>query len=560
MKFNEIKTRNELADFLGIKRKTLTNVLYIAGIGGYYKSFEIPKKSGGVRKIDAPTKILKAIQRKLYRCLYSYYDEILKEHNINVNISHAFARKKGIISNAKIHRNKRYILNVDLKDFFDCFHFGRVRGFFVSNKYFRLPEEVATVIAQLTCYKGKLPQGAPTSPIITNYICNILDYKILSLAKKYRLDYTRYADDLTFSTNDKKFVDNFDAFFKSLDGIITKNGFKINEKKTRLVFKDSRQTVTGLTVNKRINVSNTYYKATRAMANSLYTKGEFYINGEQGTLTQLEGRFTFINEIERYNNKINGLTNKKIYDLNAKEKELQKFLFYKYFYANPKPVIVTEGKTDVLYIKAALKSLYKDYPNLIEKNDDDKFQFQISFFRRSNRIRFFFNMNQDGADAMKNLYRFFSDIENNRYINYFSYFNNLSKRKPINPVIFVFDNEINNGKKPLKNFLSFCGINKPIGFKNGGFEPIISDGNLYLATHQLVNGKNECEIEDLFEDKVINHKINGKSFTRDAKFDNEKFYGKDHFAKYVYSNYNKIDFSKFRPLLDSINQIIISYK
>lgn len=482
MKFNEIKTRNGLADFLGIKRKTLTNVLYCAGVDSYYNSFEISKKSGGVRKIDAPTQILKVIQRKLSRCLYNYHDDILKEHNINVNISHAFERKKGIISNAKIHRNKRYILNVDLKDFFDCFHFGRVKGFFVSNEYFKLPEEVATVIAQLTCYNGKLPQGAPTSPIITNYICNILDYKILSLAKKYHLDYTRYADDLTFSTNDKKFVDNFDVFFKSLDSIITKNGFKINEKKTRLVFKDSRQTVTGLIVNKRINVSNTYYKATRAMANSLYTKGEFYINGEQGTLAQLEGRFTFINEIVRYNNKINGLTNKKIYELNAKEKELQKFLFYKYFYANPKPVIVTEGKTDILYIKAALKSLYKDYPNLIEKNEGDNFQFKISFFKRSNRIRFFFNMSQDGADAMKNLYRFFSNIENNRYINYFSYFNNLSKCKPTNPVIFVFDNEIKNGKKPLKNFLNFCEINNS-DFKDGGCTPIISDGNLYLATH-----------------------------------------------------------------------------
>ncbi len=559
MKFNEIKTRNGLADFLEIKRKTLTNVLYCAGVDSYYKSFEIPKKSGGVRKIDAPTQILKVIQRKLSRCLYSYHDDILKEHNINVNISHAFERKKGIISNAKIHRNKRYILNVDLKDFFDCFHFGRVKGFFVSNKYFKLSEEVATVIAQLTCYNGKLPQGAPTSPIITNYICSILDYKILSLAKKYHLDYTRYADDLTFSTNDKKFFDNFDAFFKSLDSIITKNGFKINGKKTRLVFKDSRQTVTGLIVNKRINVSNTYYKTTRAMANSLYTKGELYINGEQGTLAQLEGRFTFINEIERYNNKINGLTNKKIYELNAKEKELQKFLFYKYFYANSKPVIVTEGKTDILYIKAALKSFYKDYPNLIEKTKDDIFQFKISFFRRSNRIRFFFYMSQDGADAMKNLYRFFSNAENNRYINYYSYFNNLSKCKPTNPVIFVFDNEIKNEKKPLKNFLNFCKINKP-DFKDGGFTPIISDGNLYIATHQLVNDKKECEIEDLFDDDVINHKINGKSFIRSSKFDNEKFYGKDHFSKYVYSNYKQIDFSKFKPLLDSINQIIISYE
>src|SRR5699024_7070708 len=109
-----------------------------------------------------------------------------------------FIPGKSIITNARIHRNKRLVVNIDLKDFFPSFHFGRVRGFFEKNKYFLLSREVSTIIAQLTCYKGSLPQGAPTSPIITNLICQILDYKLLKIAKKYKTDYSRYADDLTF--------------------------------------------------------------------------------------------------------------------------------------------------------------------------------------------------------------------------------------------------------------------------------------------------------------------------------------------------------------------------
>lgn len=110
---------------------------------------------------------------------------------------------KSFITNAQIHRNKRFVINVDLENFFDSFHFGRVRGYFMKNKNYQCSEEVATTIAQIACYEGKLPQGAPSSPIITNMICNIFDMRLLRLAKKYKLDYTRYADDLSFSTNDK---------------------------------------------------------------------------------------------------------------------------------------------------------------------------------------------------------------------------------------------------------------------------------------------------------------------------------------------------------------------
>ncbi len=561
IKFNEIKSRNELSDFLKIERKTLTNVLYYKHVENYYHSFVIPKKSGEPREINAPTGILKVIQKKLSNRLYAYRDYICEENGIKLNITHAFERKKGIITNASIHKNKRYIINIDLKDFFDSFHFGRVKGYFLKNEHFKLPLEVATVLAQLTCYNGKLPQGAPTSPIITNLICNVMDYKLLALSKKYHLDYTRYADDLTFSTNYKNIIKEYDKFYNSLNEIVLRSGFDINPNKTKLTFRDSRQTVTGLIVNKKVNIDRRYYKNVRAMAYSLYTTGKFYIDGEEGSITQLEGKFSFINEIERYNNRINGLTQKKFHKLSAKEKELQKFLFYKYFYANEKPIIVTEGKTDILYIKSALKSLYKDYPNLIEKKSNDEFKFKVSFFRRSNRIRFFLNMSQDGADAMKNLYQFFTGKNANGYPNYLTYFNKLSKSYPQKPTILIFDNEISTGKRPLHEFLKFCGQNqKNINFTNGGYKKLLKEGNLYLATHQLVNNKEECEIEDLFDKDVIDHKIGNKSFTRKSNFDIEKHYGKDHFSKYIFTNYNDIDFSNFKPLLNAINEIVENYK
>ncbi|MEH2951276.1 retron Ec67 family RNA-directed DNA polymerase/endonuclease [Sporofaciens sp. JLR.KK001] len=363
---NEIKNRNELADFLAVPRKKLTYILYVKKIDNYYTSFDISKKNGGVRHIYAPYRDLKNIQRKIGDALWKYQKEIWKKNNINPIISHGFEKGKSILTNAKVHRDKKYVMNIDLENFFDCFHFDRVRGFFQKNINFQLSKEVSTVLAQLVCYNGKLPQGAPSSPIITNMICNIFDIRIAKLAKKYKLNYTRYADDLTFSTNDKKFIERYKEFYQELLQEIEKAGFIINTKKTRLFYKDSRQEVTGLVVNKRINVNRDYYKETRAMAHELYKKGVFQINGDEGTIHQLEGRFSFINQAVRYNNILDS-ENHSFYKLNGREKQYKQFLFYKYFFSNPKPLIVTEGKTDIVYIKAALKNLYKEYPQLKSK-------------------------------------------------------------------------------------------------------------------------------------------------------------------------------------------------
>lgn len=549
---NEIESRNELADFLGIPRKRLTYLLYIRHLDNMYTSFEIPKKNGGERLINAPNSELKIIQRKLANELYEYHAKISEKGN---SVSQAFEKGKSIFTNAKIHRKKRFIVNVDLENFFDSIHFGRVKGYFEKNKNFQLTQEVATVIAQLTCFKGMLPQGAPTSPIISNYICNIFDLRIIKLAKKYKLDYTRYADDLTFSTNDKRFIENWDAFFEKLKIEVERAGFHLNEKKTRISYKDSRQEVTGVIVNRKISIKREYYKTTRAMANNLYKTGEFLINGENGKLNQLEGRFTFINQAESF------LEKRNFNQLNGREKEYQKFLFYRYFFANEKPLIVTEGKTDVIYLKAALKKMYKDYPELIILDEKKGvFRYNLSFLKKSNRLKNYLNIQSDGADTMKNIYLYYSNQSNNNYPQYIKMFENIRESKPQNAVIMLFDNELQEKNRPISNFCKSNVKNEQQREELQSNLYILLESNLFLMMTPLKEGKKISDIEDLFPEELLDTEIDGKKFTKADKYDSKKYYGKDRFSKYVIKNYGKINFDGFRPLLDKIKYVIMQYK
>ena len=553
--FNDIKTRNDLADFLGIPRSKLTHILYVEKVDSYYNEFEIPKKSGEKREISAPSGDLKDLQTKLASALWNHQCEVKTQKKTRTNISQAFEKEKSIITNARIHRNKRYVLNIDLKDFFGSIHFGRVLGFFEKNKDYLLPYEVAVVIAQLTCYKGKLPQGAPSSPIITNLICQVLDMHILKIAKKYRTDYTRYADDLTFSTNWADFLKVQERFIAELSSVIEKAGFAINEKKTRLLFRDSRQAVTGLVVNKKVNVNRDYVKRTKAMAHSLYTTGAFTIDGIEGTINQLEGRFSFIDQLDHYNNKLDEAKHDS-YHLCGREKEYRAFLFYKYFFANENPVIITEGKTDIRYLQAALKSQYAQYPDLITKNEDDTFSFKVTFFHRSKRWKYFFGVGVDGADAVKILYRYFTGKQGCE--NYYKYFSEKCGCTQKSPVVLIFDNETVS-KRPLSRFL---GENSQISaaekalLQTSLFLQLQQDSKVYLFTTPLNDGKTESEIEDLFSPELLSIELNGKRFCRNDSYDTEKYFGKDIFSDFVLSNYNRIDFSGFCPLLDALNNII----
>ena len=554
-----IKTRNDFAKFIGVKLQTLTYLLYIKKIDNCYNTLEIPKKNGDTRTICVPNKNLKKVQKKLYNKLSTYYDEIKTQNNFTSKISHGFEKNRSIVTNAEVHKNKRYVVNLDLLVFFPSINFGRVRSYFIKNNYFEINDDIATILAQLTCYKGTLPQGASTSPLIANMICNIMDIRILKIAKKYRLDYTRYADDLTFSTNNKYFLNDYDKFLEDIKNIIHRSGFELNSKKTRLLFSNSRQEVTGLVVNKKISVPKEYYKNTRAMAHSLYKNGYFLIDDEVGTIEQLEGRFSFINQINLYN-----IDNKKknMWHLNSKEKQYQKFMIYKTFYANEKPLIITEGKTDVLYIKAALKKYYKYFPNLITKKDNGNFVLHVNFFKRKQKHSYYLNLVKDGADTIKNIYsNCYIKTKNNKNITTVHDFKKLCGERETNPVILIFDNEmVSNKDRPLKKFLNEIKVNASQKDKLKENLYINICDNLYLCTYQL-NNKEACEIEieDLFPADVLEHEINGRKFSKKDSTHDNGFYGKNEFSQYVYSNYESIDFSNFISLLSAINEIIELY-
>lgn len=227
-----------------------------------YKKFYIKKKSGELREILAPIKNLKLI----HRCLNNIFKSIYNTQEQ----AYGFVENKSITDNASLHTGFNYVFNVDIKDFFPSIYFRRIKHM-LELPPFNLKgvrEPIAYLISNLCTENGVLPQGAPTSPILTNIVCQKLDIKLAKLAKSYKANYSRYADDITFSCNDYIFTKRF--LFR-LKRILKDERFEINELKTRLHHKSFRQVVTGLTVNEKINVSKRYKKSLRTIKH-LYEK------------------------------------------------------------------------------------------------------------------------------------------------------------------------------------------------------------------------------------------------------------------------------------------------
>jgi RNA-directed DNA polymerase len=191
-------TRADIASLLQFKAKFLSYILFKKADAGKYKTFEVPKRNDGKRTIHAPVEALKLMQKKLSVLLQDCIDEINTAKKLQDRVSHGFKRKRSIVTNARLHRNRRYVFNIDLEDFFPSINFGRVRGFFIKDKNFALQKDVATVIAQIACRDNCLPQGSPCSPVISNLVANVLDMHLVGLASEVGCTYSRYADDLTF--------------------------------------------------------------------------------------------------------------------------------------------------------------------------------------------------------------------------------------------------------------------------------------------------------------------------------------------------------------------------
>lgn len=229
-----------------------------------YCSFTIRKKSGGNRLINSPKKGLKRILRPLNLILQSVFEPHMD--------ATGFIPGKSIVDNAKLHTGNHYVYNVDLKDFFHSFSRNQVKMALMLNPsgLGKEREFLAFVIASLCTHPfeidGKiesvLPQGSPTSPTLTNILCIDLDRRLKGLANRFGVKYSRYADDITFSSPHN--IYNMKSFQNELYRIIENNqGLKINSKKSRLQNALIRQEVTGLTVNKKVNVKTRYVKNIR---------------------------------------------------------------------------------------------------------------------------------------------------------------------------------------------------------------------------------------------------------------------------------------------------------
>lgn len=269
-----MKTANELVELLNLINQDSCELMsytisesklrfYALDSVKPFKTFYIPKKDGNLRRIKAPCKGLKHILATLNLMLNAIYKPS--------DASMGFTAGRSILNNAEVHKGHNYIFNIDLRDFFSSIPQARVW------KRLQLPpfdftQEIASIIAGLCCTYDEtvdanvLPQGSPVSPLITNAICDNLDRKLTGVAKRFGLNYTRYADDITFSSMHNVYHKN-GAFYAEINRIITAQGFRINESKTRLQIRGSRQVVTGLKVNTAVNVSNRYMSNLRWILN-----------------------------------------------------------------------------------------------------------------------------------------------------------------------------------------------------------------------------------------------------------------------------------------------------
>lgn len=262
--FEDLQHPKDIAEMLEVTHRDLNYWIYRTPEKDRYTSFHIAKKSGASRQIDAPNPNIKILQQKLNTVLQTVYQ--VKPS------AHGFASGKSVKTNADQHTKKRWVFNIDLDNFFHSIHFGRVRGMFMGKPY-NLPPDVSTVLAHMCCYQARLPQGAPTSPIISNMICAQMDSQLQRLAKANRSTYTRYADDITFSVTSRRFppalayIDSLNQVHVggNLQQIIVDNGFAINENKIWLRGRHQRQEVTGVTVNDRTSLPRRFTNQIRAM-------------------------------------------------------------------------------------------------------------------------------------------------------------------------------------------------------------------------------------------------------------------------------------------------------
>lgn len=273
----EIRSVKEFSKLLRIPESTIYGFSqrnYKTG----YKEFYLPKKPKGIRVIHSPVRILKFVQAWILKNILSK----LNSHKSSTG----FEKGDNILNNAKRHIDQSYVINVDIKDFFPSITAEKVYSIFSAIGY---EKEVAWTLTNLVTYKGTLPQGSPCSPKLANLICHRLDARIYGFCKSKNMVYSRYADDITISTSNRK---NISATLRYLKNVITAEGFLIREEKTNVFGRGSAKVITGLTVSKEVRIGRKKYRELR----SRILNAE--LSDNQIELSYLEGYVNFLKGID----------------------------------------------------------------------------------------------------------------------------------------------------------------------------------------------------------------------------------------------------------------------
>ena len=275
--YRELSSTHDLASFWGITPSQLTYYAFRIDKRVVYRTYKIPRRYGQERQIDAPVPALKYIQRLIHESLSRVYGPHPGVHGFRI--------ERSILTNAQQHLDSRFVLNIDLADFFQSITRQRIYGRLVAAPY-SLDKKVANMIASLaTNAYARLPQGSPCSPILANIVAAQLDTDLANLCGALGCWYSRYADDISISTSRMEMPPAIARYPSargtgqvvigdSLVTAIEKQGFQINDRKSRLQSKWTRQMCTGLVVNgKDVNVPRSYLRRLRSLIDHWRKKG-----------------------------------------------------------------------------------------------------------------------------------------------------------------------------------------------------------------------------------------------------------------------------------------------
>ncbi|MCZ2459986.1 MAG: reverse transcriptase family protein [Chitinophagales bacterium] len=215
-----------ISDLAGLLQTGLPELLKLR-LEKPYSVFEVRKQKGKQRLIEAPAKDLKKALRKLNDHLQAAYFFCRSRAAYGfIQQPKSANKKRNILTNARLHCGRKYMVNIDLKDFFHQVSRMRVAGIFRSAP-FQFNTELSSFLAEFTTYNGRLPMGSPTSPVLSNFATRELDADLLSYSLQNKMTYSRYVDDLTFSANQPISIEQY----YTIQDMIGKKGFTINMEK-----------------------------------------------------------------------------------------------------------------------------------------------------------------------------------------------------------------------------------------------------------------------------------------------------------------------------------------